>query len=106
MTLVLAINCCGSHRNEHQTLMSTAVGINKPGHGIHADQCGKLMMKCLYLGGGGGGGSKRFTCPYPLKVQACPPLDERLATQSRVPGREVHTWPTVYEKSQWLAIHY
>ena len=29
-----------------------------------------------------------FTCPYPLKVQACPPRDKRLATWSRVLGRE------------------
>ena len=27
-------------------------------------------------------------CPYPLKVQARPPRDQRLATQSRVSGRE------------------
>ena len=27
-------------------------------------------------------------CPYPLKVQAHPPRDQRLATQSRVLGRE------------------
>ena len=38
--------------------------------------------------GGGGGGAELFTCPYPLKVQACPPQDQRLATQSWVLGRE------------------
>ena len=32
--------------------------------------------------GGGGGGGWTIMCPYPLKVQACPPQDHRLATQS------------------------
>ena len=27
-------------------------------------------------------------CPYPQKVQTCPPQDQRLATHSRVSGRE------------------
>ena len=34
----------------------------------------------------GGGGGELFTCPYPLKVQARPPRDQRLATQSKVFG--------------------
>ena len=29
-----------------------------------------------------------FTCPYPLKVQACPPRDQRPALQSRDSGLE------------------
>ena len=33
-------------------------------------------------------GAELFPCPYPLKVQARPPRDQRLATQSRVSGRE------------------
>ena len=36
--------------------------------------------------GGGGGGGELFTCPYPLKVQARPPRDQRLAIQSKVFG--------------------
>ena len=39
--------------------------------------------------GGGGGRAELFTCPYPMKVQAPPPRDQRLATQYRVSGREV-----------------
>ena len=38
--------------------------------------------------GGGGGRAELFTCPYPLKVQARPLRDQRLATQSRVSWRE------------------
>ena len=36
----------------------------------------------LWLGGGGGEGegAEPFTCPYPLRVQARPPQDQRLAT--------------------------
>ena len=34
----------------------------------------------------GGGGDELFTYPYPLKVQARPPRDKRLAIQSRVSG--------------------
>ena len=46
-------------------------------------------LLCVCVGGGGGGGSAElFTCPYPLKVQARPPRNQRLATQSRVSGRE------------------
>ena len=37
---------------------------------------------------GGGGGRELLTCPYPLKVQARLPRDQRLAMQSRVSGRE------------------
>ena len=36
----------------------------------------------------GGGGAELFKCPYPLKVQARPPRDQILATQSRVSGWE------------------
>ena len=36
---------------------------------------------------GGGGGGRVFTCPYLLKVQTCPPRDQRLDTQSRVSGQ-------------------
>ena len=45
-----------------------------------------MHFKFVYRRGGGGAGL--FTCPYPLKVQACPPRDQRLATRSRVSGRE------------------
>ena len=38
--------------------------------------------------GGGGEGAELFTCPYPLKVQARPPRDQRLAAQSGASGRE------------------
>ena len=31
-----------------------------------------------------------FTCPVPLKVQACPPWDQRLALRSRVSGQVPH----------------
>ena len=47
---------------------------------------------CVCGGGGGVGGGvgvdggELFTCPYPLKVQARPIGDQRLATQSRVSG--------------------
>ena len=37
---------------------------------------------------GVGVGEELFTCPYPLKVQACPPRDQRPALQSRVSGQE------------------
>ena len=44
----------------------------------------------MHMGGGGGGNwAKPFYCPYPLKVQACPPRDQRLATQSRVSWQDV-----------------
>ena len=33
------------------------------------------------------GGGGLFTCPYALKVQACPPRDQRPATVSSVSGR-------------------
>ena len=36
---------------------------------------------------GRGGGAELFTCLYPLKVQARPPQDQRLTTQSSVSGR-------------------
>ena len=36
----------------------------------------------------GGGGRELLTCPYPLKVQACPPRDQRPALLSGVSGRE------------------
>ena len=38
--------------------------------------------------GAGGWGSKRFTCPYSLKVKARPPRVQRLATMARISGRE------------------
>ena len=37
---------------------------------------------------GGGGWAVLIMCPYPLKVQACPLGDQRLATQARVSGWE------------------
>ena len=50
----------------------------------------------LWVGGGGGGGGGRrelLSCPYPLKVQACPPRDQRPALRSRVSGqREEDEW--------------
>ena len=36
----------------------------------------------------GGGGTELFMCPYTPNVQARPPRDQRLATQSRVSGWE------------------
>ena len=36
----------------------------------------------------GGGGSELYACPYPPKVQTCPPRDQRLTFRSRVPGQE------------------
>ena len=38
--------------------------------------------------GGGGGKREILTCPYPLKVQARPPWDQRPALLSRVSGQE------------------
>ena len=42
--------------------------------------------------GGGGGGGRRgeelFTYQYPLKIQACPPKDQRMPFWSRVLGQE------------------
>ena len=35
---------------------------------------------------GGGGGT--ITCPCPLKVQACPPLNQRPTLRSRVSGQD------------------
>ena len=40
------------------------------------------------VGGWGWVGAELFTCPYPMKVQARPPRDHKLASQSRVSGRE------------------
>ena len=37
---------------------------------------------------GGDGGRELLTCPYPLKVQACPPRDQRPALRPRVSGQE------------------
>ena len=42
-----------------------------------------LFKVCLL---GGGGGAELFLCPYPPKVQACPPRDQRPASQSIVSG--------------------
>ena len=36
-----------------------------------------------------GVGRELLTCPYPLKVQACPPRDQRPAAQSRVSGQRI-----------------
>ena len=51
-------------------------------------------VKELYTEGvgveGGGGGAELFKCPYPHKVQAHPPPDQRLATQSRVSGGSIY----------------
>ena len=44
--------------------------------------------------GTGGGGGGLFTCPYPLKVQAHPPRDQRLnakGTVIAIPGRKCFT---------------
>ena len=40
-------------------------------------------------GGGGRGQGELFTRPYLLKVQACPPRDQRAAVQFQVSGQEV-----------------
>ena len=49
----------------------------------------------VHIGGGGGG---LLTCPYSLKVQACPPWDQRPATSLRFQGRNeyIHGGWTVY----------
>ena len=36
----------------------------------------------------GAEGCELLICPYPLKVQACPPQDQKPALQSRVLGQE------------------
>ena len=36
---------------------------------------------------GGGGGGELLTCPYPLKVQARPPQDQRSVLRSKVSGQ-------------------
>ena len=38
-------------------------------------------------GGVGVGVGRTITCPYPLKVQTCPPRDQRPALGSRVSGK-------------------
>ena len=38
-------------------------------------------------GGEGEGEAELFTCPYPLKVHARPPRDQRVATQSMFSGQ-------------------
>ena len=46
----------------------------------------------MLVGGGGerwgerGGETNLLTCSYPLKVQACPPRDQKPALRSRVSG--------------------
>ena len=53
-----------------------------------------VVLFCFVVFWGGvvvvcdGWGTEQYTCPYPLKVQARPPRDQRLATQSRVSGRK------------------
>ena len=44
------------------------------------------LIKMYWGGGGRKGVAKLFTCPYPLKVQAPPLRDQRLATEFRVSG--------------------
>ena len=51
------------------------------------DQSAVNKLQFVFSGDGGGGGGV-FTCPYPLKVQARPPQDQRLAFRSRVSGQE------------------
>ena len=41
---------------------------------------------------GGGGHFELFMCPYRLKIQARPPQDQRLATQSRVLGQNMFVY--------------
>ena len=36
-----------------------------------------------------GVGVELLTCPYPLKVQACPPQDQRLTVRFMVLGQEI-----------------
>ena len=81
-------------------LPTTAVSVYFPAYILF--YANKVKFVCFYtwprrltyIGyggrGGGGGGVERklFTCPYPLKVQACPPHDQRPAFRSRVSGQE------------------
>ena len=46
------------------------------------------LREWLFTIGGAGGEGGILTCPYPLKVQACPPRDQRPALRSRVLGQE------------------
>ena len=48
----------------------------------------RRVFHALKGGGGGGGEEELFTCPYPLKVQACPSRDQRPALRSRVTGHD------------------
>ena len=58
-----------------------------PGTGPTPKPLPKGIVLPFLLGGGGGG--KLFTCPYPLKIQACPPQDNRHGTRSKVLGKEI-----------------
>ena len=49
---------------------------------------GLLFRVCVCGGGGWGGGGELFTCPYSLKVQTCPPWDQRPAFLFRVSVQE------------------
>ena len=47
----------------------------------------------------GGGGGKLFLCPYPPKVQACPPWDQTPTPPSRISGQgemviRINSWKT------------
>ena len=53
-------------------------------HAHHETEDWLPSLGCQTAMGGVGGGGELFMCPYPLKVQAHPPQDQRLATQSRV----------------------
>ena len=49
-------------------------------------QCSQLYSNILPIGMGVA--VELLICPYPLKVQACPPWDRRPANRSKVSGQE------------------
>ena len=51
-----------------------------------------MQISLKRTGNGGGGGENLFTFPYPLKVQARLPWDQRPALQSRVSEQEEKEW--------------
>ena len=70
----------------HQPLhgkMAAKIAHNNNNNNNNNNRGGGLLT-CPLMGGGRG----LLTCLYPLKVQACPPRDQRLATQSKISGRE------------------
>ena len=63
---------------------------------ISSNHNNTLYISSSAHGGVGGGRAELFTGPCPLKVQARPPRDQRLATRSRVSGRLAWAMMIVY----------